>query len=325
MTQIQTNIRIVSSIPKMLLFFVLIFSVFQSRAYLPAANDTIILDGKKVIVNREVTTDTVTTTTPNPLEEKKQKKKLDLGTWRAGFRADGYVPVCNLSAETEGYSSVNAYVGADRRRGNGSGIMFFAEREVGKRGFSLTSGFGVDFITGTNFSFNPDQLDDSLYSFANFTSNQLDQILLLRYELGSEFDTLKVNLEDSPFKTTWLRVPIGALWERDINKDLTLRFGGGVDLRFLLASERPDVIFLPDLGKDYIWVSAEEEAWFYKSVTFTPWVSGGVRVAMDRNWWLDIGIKGGFPFKPIASNSRGIEYQSILLSGRIGVMYLFGK
>jgi hypothetical protein len=46
---------------------------------------------------------------------------------------------------------------------------------------------------------------------------------------------------------------------------------------------------------------------------------------MDRNWWLDLGLKGGFPFNPIHSNAAGVEYQSILLSGNAGVMYLFGK
>lgn len=325
MTLHQYIIRIASSIQKMLLFFVFVFSTSASFAHYSALNDTIILDGKKVIVEREITIDTVATTIPNPLDEKKRKKKLDFGTWRGGFRADGYVPVDVLTLDQSGYSSVNAYVGADRRRGNGSGIMLFAEREVGKRGFLLTTGVGVDFLTGTNFNFSPDQLNDSLYSFANFTSNQLDQILLQRYELGTEFDTLRVKLENNPFKTTWFKVPVGALWERTINKDVVLRFGGGFDFRFLLANERPDVIFLPDLGKDYTWISSQEEAWFYKSFTATPWLSSGLRVSMDRNWWFDIGVKGGFPFSPIADNAVGMAYQSILFSGRVGVMYLFGR
>ena len=134
-----------------------------------------------------------------------------------------------------------------------------------------------------------------------------------------------MDLKDDPFKTTWLRIPVGALWERAINKEVSLRFGGGVDLRFLVGSNRPDVILLPDLGKDYTWISSDEEAWFYKRFVATPWVSGGVRVAMDRNWWLDIGLKGGFPFSPMASNSNGLQQQTILMSGRVGVMYLFGK
>lgn len=326
MTKREHNIQsISSSIRKVLLFLVGSIAPFLVTAGITLNNDTIILDGKKVIVERELTVDTVGTTVANPLEEKKRKKKLSLGTWKGGFRAEGYVPVSVLTTTETGMSSVNSYIGADRRRGNGSGIMLFTEREVGRRDFSITTGIGIDFISNVNFSFDPTQLDDSLLTFANFSDNQLDQVLLFRYELGDEFDTLKVDLKDDPFKTTWLRIPVGALWERAINKEVSLRFGGGVDLRFLLGSNRPDVILLPDLGKDYTWISSDEEAWFYKRFVATPWVSGGVRVAMDRNWWLDIGLKGGFPFSPMASNSNGLQQQTILMSGRIGVMYLFGK
>ncbi|MFT4682872.1 MAG: hypothetical protein ACI80P_000662 [Flavobacteriales bacterium] len=325
MTLKQYNIRIAGSIQKMLLFFVFVFSASLASGFISLSNDTIVLDGKTVIVQREVTIDTVSTTIAHPLDEKKRKKRLDFGTWRGGFRAEGYVPIDILTSKEQGYSSVNAFVGADRRRGNGSGIMLFIERGVGKRGFSFNSGVGIDFITGTNFNFDINELNDSLLTFANFVPNQLDQILLLRYELGSEFDTLRVNLENNPFKTTWLRVPLGMLWEREINKDVTMRFGGGVNLRFLLANERPDVVFLPDLGKEIRAISSQDESWSYKTVSATPFLSGGVRFSMDRNWWLDLGLKGGFPFNPIHSNAAGVEYQSILLSGNAGVMYLFGK
>jgi hypothetical protein len=305
------------------LLFLLMAASLASLASESCVADTIIIGGKKLIVQRELTYDTLGTP-GETLEPKKQKKRLRLGDWKVGFNVAGYLPLDEVRPETAGYSSINAFVGADRRRGNGMGFMVWTERKLGKQGWHLHAGIGMDYLTGRNLSFDTSQIDDSLFAFASFNEDELDQILLFRFDIGSETDTLPVDLFDAGYQSNWLRVPLGLSYERELSKKTILRFGAGLDLRILLDSELPEFIFLPDLGNEVITYAPDTDNLKFKPFTLTPWLSAGARWQMDRRWWLTTEVRGNLPQRPLLANDL-FTINRVLFAGQVGVCYLFGR
>lgn len=319
------NKRIIekSSYFRVLLFLLATITSVGGSAGVTFEADTIIIGGKKLIVEREVVYDTLATPGEQLTPEEPKKRKLRLGDFRAGFRANGYLPFDQITTSAEGaYSSLNAYLGSDSRIGSGVGFEIYAERKIGRRGWFVTSGVGIDYINGKNLVFDPETLDDSLFTFASFEDDALEQILLFRFDIGSETDTLSTPIFDDPYRSSWLRIPLGAGIEREISRETILRFCAGIDLRIHLHGELPDFIFLPDLGNDYIIETGESLS--YRSFLVTPWISAGARWQMDRRWWLSADIRGTVPMSALAQNDR-MSISSILLGGQIGVMYLFGR
>lgn len=285
-------------------------------------NDTIILGGKKLIVQHELTYDTLDVEEPKKPNTK--KNRIDFGDWKAGFEGIGYIPLDVLQAKQTGFSSINAFTGPDRRSGNGMGIAVTGEKAIGKAGWNLSSGLGVDFFTGSNLIFDAEELDDSLVYFATFDKNDLRQILEFRFDIGSETDTVALALTQDPFRSTWLRIPLGLTFEREINRELDFRISIFADMRFNISGQKPDVILIETAGPQVLEVK-EGMDWDYRSFAVTPRLSVGGMYAMDRRWHLIGGVNFAFPFEPIDSDNPWMEYSSILIDLRLGVSYVIGK
>ena len=311
----------------LLLFsFFLAFQAEASATPLILENDTIILGGKTLIVEREVVYDSSSTSSNQLDPEEKERPRLKLGTWRIGFDVSGYAPIDGMKSKVDGYSSLNAFVGPDLRRGSGMGVGGHVERAVGRDGFLIHSGLAIDFVNGFNYTLDQTQLDDSLMSFASFDKNTLDQILLFRYDIGSETDTVEMTLSQEAIQTSWLRLPIGLVYEREINREFTLRAGIFADVRMFLNGKSPDIYLLPDRGSEPILyqTSELEKDDIYNRFSITPRLSIGGRFKMDRRWWFLATLNGGFPFNPMRENDF-IEYRSILTHVNLGVQYHFGR
>lgn len=306
-----------------LLFLLTMIASPGASAGVTLCADTIIIGGKKLIVEREVVYDTLGIPGERLEPTERLKKRMRLGEFRAGFRATGYLPFDEISTSTEGaFSSLNAYLGADSRLGSGVGFEIYGERKIGKKGWFVTSGAGIDYLNGKNLAFDPNTIDDSLFTFASFEDDALDQILLFRFDIGSETDTLSTTIFDDPYRSSWLRIPVGVGIEREVSRKTILRFCAGVDLRIHLQGEIPDFIFLPDLGNDYLVESSQSLS--YRSLLFTPWVSAGARWQMDRRWWINADLRGAAPMSPLVQNDQ-VRISSVIIAGQIGVMYLFGR
>lgn len=306
------------------LLFLLVFSTSGYAAMgVTLVSDTIIIGGKKLIVEREVVYDTLSEAGDRLEPEKPRRKRLKRGDARIGFRASGYLPVDQITSDIPGaYSSVGAFVGSDSRVGSGVSFELYAERKLGMRGWFVTTGVGIDYLNGKNLTFDSEAIDDSLFTFASFENDQLDQILLFRFDIGSETDTLGMPLFDDPYRSSWLRIPIGVGYERELSRQSILRFCAGIDIRINLSGEQPDFIFLPDLGNEVVIQTAEEIG--FRAMALTPWVSGGVRWQMDRRWCLTTELRGSLPFRPLSTDSP-VEVRSVLLSGQVGVCYQLGR
>lgn len=305
------------------LLFLLLASATTVSALHPCANDTIIIGGKKLIVQRELTYDTLGTPGAE-MKPEKRRKRLRLGDFKVGFHVAGYLPFDEVRPETAGYSSVNAFVGPDRRSGNGMGFLLWGERKLGKQGWALHAGLGMDYITGTHLTFDTDQIDDSLFAFASFTEDELDQILRFRFDIGSETDTVAVNLFDAGYQSNWIRVPIGLSYEREVSQNAILRFCAGLDLRVLMSSELPSFVFLPDLGNEVLTYEPGPDNLSFRPFTVSPWASVGARWKMDRRWWLTTELRGNLPQQPLEVNPH-FEIRRLLLGGQVGVCYLLGR
>lgn len=284
--------------------------------------DTIILGGKKLIVQQEIKYDTLDT--PNNLEEKKVKKRVRFGDWKAGFEGIGYVPLDEVATEQADLSSINAFTGSNRRVGSGMGIAITGEKAIGKQGWNLHAGVGVDFFTGYHLTFDPSELDSSLSAFASFDKNSLAQILLFRFDIGAETDTAALQLTQDPFRSSWAHIPLGLTYERKLNKSFYLRFGAYADLRVLMQGKRPDILFIAENSPVWTQISSDQD-WEYRRFTVSPRVGAGFRYAMDRRWYFTGSLNGSLPFNPIDGGTTGLIYRSILFDARIGVSYVFGR
>lgn len=312
-----------SRVITLLLFLFFAFSAEATDHY--CWSDTIIIGGKRLIVEREVSYDTLNTTANQPEAEKAVRKRLSLGSLRLGFTGTGYVPLDQISAEVPGFSSVNAFTGPDRRPGSGMGTEVYMERQLGNSGWYAHTGVGMDVMTGFHLSFDTAVVDENLFAFASFSKNELDQILLYTYDIGSETDTIAINLSQEGFKSSWLRVPVGVVFEREASASFVWRMGLFADLRLNLSGTTPDIVLIADRGGEMHFVDAELNSWKYRSFMVNPRLSLGGRWEMDRRWWLITQVEVAFPFSPIESEGAGFEYSGLLVNAGVGVQYLFGR
>ena len=310
----------------LLLSFLLIALAQPSAAAL--VNDTIILGGKRLLIERELSYDTLGE--KNQEEEAPRKKttvkRRKFDDWRIGFEVSPSLTVQQFTSNAEGLMTLpEAGIGASNL-GSAMGLALTVERKIKTRGgdFWLSFAPGIDYFNAPSPHFDVNQLSDSLYGFHAFGDGRLGQITRFRYPIGAEFDTLEVQLSRQDLRTSWLSLPIGVLFERPINKQIAFRFGGGLNFRLRIDEERPSVLLLPTSGIEYVELAETSTAWAYQMFTFTPWLQGSLRYAFDRNWGLNMGLRVAFPVNE-TDNNQWFDRRSAAFGVALGLSYSLGK
>ncbi len=314
----------------LLLFFAVSFSASARNhvrgVYATCAPDTIIIGGKLLLVERELLYDTLSQqTVQEPVEPKKVKKRRKPDTWRLYFEAKPGLSFDELRSETPGYLTVNQFVGQSQQRIGGMSIALGAQRRIKHSDLRFVFGIGIDYLQGANRIFDLNELNDSLYKFDSPEVGQLDWIERNRFPIGAELDTVSLTLRNAPFRTSWVNIPLGVMWESELSKSVGLRFGAGADLRLLMNAEQVQIIELEQNGSGVINQPATTIAWKYSSFFVSPWVHAGARFMMDRNWWLSAGIRGSYLFDVMQFGETALEYRAIHLQGVIGIEFVFLK
>lgn len=314
----------------LLLFFALSFSA-SARSHrigesATCAPDTIIIGGKLLLVERELLYDTLSQqAVQEPVEPKKVKKRRKPDTWRLHFEAKPGLSFDELRSETPGYLTVNQFVGQSQQRIGGMSIALGAQRRIKHSDLRFVFGIGIDYLQGANRVFDLTELNDSLYKFDSPEAGQLDWIERNRFAIGAELDTLPLTLRNAPFRTSWINIPLGVMWESELSNAVGLRFGAGADLRLLLNSEQVQIIELEQNGPGVINQAPTTTAWNYSSFFVSPWVHAGTRFKMDRNWWFSAGVRASYLFNMMQFGQTVLEYRAIHLQGVIGIEYVFLK
>lgn len=310
----------------LLLLFILTALTEQCVAAMP--NDTIILGGKRLLIQRELSYDTLPEKRdPEILPEKRNTvKRRKFDTWRVGFEVTPAVFVHRFESEDPALITLDEAGIGKSNPGSGMGLAVAIERKIATRSgaFWLTFTPGIDYFSAPSPYFDPELLSDSLFGFHYYGDGRLGEITRFRYPIGAEFDTLEVRLSQNEFRTAWLSLPVGLLYEIAVNKQLALRFGGGINLRILMSGDQPDLMLLPKTGIDYIQLLESQNEWAYRSLIVTPWLQGSMRYALDRNWGLNLGLRAAFPFNEVEQNTW-INRRGLSISALIGLSYALGK
>jgi hypothetical protein len=310
----------------LLLLFLLIVLAKPSDAAL--VNDTIILGGKRLLIERELSYDTLGE--KNQEEEAPSKKttvkRRKFDDWRIGFEVSPSLTVQQFTSNAEGLMTLSEAGIGTTNPGSAMGLSLTVERKIktGNGAIWLSLAPGIDYFNAPSPHFDVNQLSDSLYGFHYYGDGRLGQVTRFRYPIGAEFDTLEVQLTRQDLRTSWLSLPIGVLFERSVNKKMAFRFGGGLNFRLRIDEERPGILLLPKTGIDYLQLPETSNLWAYRMLTFTPWLQGSLRYALDRNWGLNMGLRVAFPLNETADNVW-FERQSVALGVALGLSYSLGK
>jgi hypothetical protein len=311
--------------PLLLLFLLIVLAKPCDAALV---NDTIILGGKRLLIERELSYDTLGE--KNQAEEAPNKKttvkRRKFDDWRIGFEVLPSLTVQHFTSNAESFMTLSEAGIGTSNPGSAMGLSLTVERKIKTRNGAiwLSLAPGIDYFNAPSPHFDVNQLSDSLYGFHYFGDGRLGQVTRFRYPIGAEFDTLEVQLTRQDLRTSWLSLPIGVLFERSVNKKMAFRFGGGMNFRLRIDEERPSMLLLPKTGIDYLQLPETSNLWAYRMLTLTPWLQGSLRYALDRNWGLNMGLRVAFPLNETADNVW-FERQSLALGVALGLSYSLGK
>jgi hypothetical protein len=263
-----------------------------------ALKDTIIIDGKILVVEQDVSYDTL-----NHQASRKKPRKTHNG-WRLGWEFEGGSSLSYVNTPFEGYKTVNEYTGRITRYAPASGFSVLAEKEFPS--WTLRFGFGLDSWIAPVRSFDVNQIDDSLYRFFSPEVNHLAQIVRYRYELGEELDTIPIQLSEQTFNSTNLHVRCTASKELKKTKTSFYRIGAGMEAVFALSQKRPDFILLANKGSKYFTPEANNT---YRTAKWLiiPKFELGYRFKIQNKYWFDLGVYGKLLYRPIKREDAPIQ------------------
>lgn len=323
-----TSARSSSLRPLLLFLAVLLFGfavpVFSAAAFIHEPADTIIIGGKRLVVDREVIYDTLATRTDPPIEQPKLKKRKRPDTWRAHFEVHPGFGIDEFNSTLEDYLTVNEYIGSSQQVTGHVNLAAGMQYKPGKSNLRIHFGVGIDYLQTSGRGYDASALGDSLYAFESPSLGSLNAIERFRFPIGAEFDTTAVNLRSSAIRAVWMTLPIGVFTEPEISKKFHLRFGAGVNLRLLIHSELPDIQFLPSIGAAQQSFKGDQLSAF-NTFSMAPWAHGGVRYAIDRNWWISAGVRAAYPVGVFNPDEIPIGYRLVQVSAVLGLEFVFGK
>lgn len=324
----QTNYR--SSCPVALLLFLLlpvcsVYALTESDFGLyRSENDTIIIDGKRLIVERELFYDTLETVEEKTPEPPKLRKRRSPDTWRVGFEAAPGLLAGRLGPDEDRTANLDAFIGNAVQFTGTMGLYVGVNRKIGKQGWRFNTGLGLDFLQIENTNFRADQFSDSLFAFVSSQPGEVQHIERFRFPIGAEFDTLETALVSAPFVATWLTIPLGMSREKPLSKTTVLKFGFGADWRVLISGDASTLTLVSNESPPYQDLQGGQSIDFNR-LFFTPYAQVGARFKMDRNWWLTTGLRTGWVFGMIDFADSGIRYSGAHLQALIGIEYSIGQ
>lgn len=315
-----------SSVRVTLLFVFLLASAHVRAGMNEAHADTLIIGGKLVLVEREVDyaeADSSVTPEAAPKEERKAKKRRPFGSRRLGFEVAPGLALQRPDLSTAGARVLNEYLGTPSYVSGQFSLTLKGSIQLGRSDFFLEGGIGVSYLSTNNRSFQTENLSDSLYSLYSNGAGELFQVTRFRYPIGAEFDTLAMQLSSSPHRSSWLKLPLQLVQERDLNRSLTLRWGIGMTVmgRMRETTETTYLISRENATDQHLELPASSLS--SPQWQFLPSASLGARLSLDRNWWLSSELRYEGLFRGIRLDDEVLRTRGHFLAVGVGLIYLF--
>ncbi|MFZ6052606.1 hypothetical protein [Halocola ammonii] len=264
---------------RLLLLCVLTFSFSSLQAF---STDTLIVDGKKVIINRVIEYDTVSVNnTREPSEIKRPKQGIP---WLLGVEGGAFATSTILESDLNNLRTVDDMIGRELRFDVNPGALFYGGLILSDQ-WSVMVGLGAKNITATYSHFNTDQLDDSLYRFESFEDGELSQITRYDFgELGAELDTLSISLSEREIELRYLEVPLLFNFSPSLPKSRLwkLDFQFGLQAQFLYSTSTSDLILL---NKEADLETVPESGQRFTKTLFGVQAAGGVNRKLASNFY----------------------------------------
>ncbi len=288
-------------------------------------NDTIILDGRIVEIEKTLEVDTVWADPPIELPQPEEIAKEKIGVWEIegflGGRFSRYRAISDIAQ----LNPLELFVEDQGKVVFGPDLCIELRRSW-KEKIAVRSGLGISYFGWEGADTDPSQFSDSLYKFYSPKPDELYQITQITYpDLGTETDTLSLNWSSSSFRYWSLELPIIVSYiipVREWGRSHHFEAGAGVVNRFGILSKRNSVVLLDEDG-EYLQIEKDkielpqilvlgraEIAWYYTSKKTKN--TFGVRAYFQT------------PFKPIQLSDNQLSIQGS--ESGLGLFFrIFGK
>ena len=254
-----------------------------SQAFSTWPGDTIIVDGRQVVVERRVTAN-----------HPEQDPASDTKHWRIIRRYIGGVgggigaTLATQNSQTAGFETMDEFVG----RPTSARVAFHAGLTFGYEAaekWLLETGIFLGYTSVRNHYFVGSALGDSLVAFASPEFGALNQIRRYQYEIGEEWYTDPVVLRKGNYAQITADVPVQLLTRLPAARGSKILWlaGGGVRTRFLLNATSTNWVMLNE-GGGYRFLDLEDIS--PRPLQLDILFIGGVRLVMNQKSHL--GIRG---------------------------------
>lgn len=221
---------------------VLLFCFQGFALAMSCPGDTIIVDGKPVIVERRVSYQSDS----NSQEEEPRKKRI-LRTYIGSFGMAGGLNQSWQYGQNE-FATVSEFVG--RRLGRKP--LFRAEALFGFETadtWLFEGGLSLSYLSVPERYFVGSALNDSLFNFAISPDRLLDQITRERVLTGAEFYRLPVELKDGSYTQLGVEVPLQVMYRLPFStRDNIWYAGAGIRGRYVLNAVSDNWVLIQEGG-----------------------------------------------------------------------------
>lgn len=238
-------------------------------------SDTIIVDGKEVVVERRVSH---TNETDPPLEE--TNRRALVRKYMLGFGAGGGVTLGSQSSGVAGFQTLDAFIGEP----TGQRVMFDAGLTFGYESgekWLVEAGIHLGYSAVGNRYFVGSALGDSLVAFESPEAGVLNQIQRYRYEIGEEWYTDPVALRKGGYSQLTMDIPVQVLTILPAPRGSRTLWmaGGGLRGRYLLSATSTNWVLLNE-SSDYQFIDLDD-------IVTRPFqldliITGGLRKVMNQ-------------------------------------------
>lgn len=273
----------------------------SANSFIEEKSDTIIIDGKLVVVNRVVEYDD---------GDEPEKPKHEPRTDRRFSWGLNVLPnyIIGSVKGTGDMQSLGQFVNKDWKGELGFdgsiNVRMYDDYDVF---YSL--GVGYSLFKFNNDFFSISELDDSLWRFETLTDGDLTQITLHRFDIGSETDTLAVELKESDITLTAFRVPMSIGWYLPDGKSANARVvEAGLVHHFVATKTGGPVVLLNENAETQFQIA---ENLGVRSYGLSAFVAGGWKwrlTGVGRRDKVSASIRGYIeaPLLGVTDNSAGV-------------------
>ncbi len=247
----------------------------------PTCNgDTLIVDGRLVIVNRIVEYDTLEVQEEPPQEIKRKNYRLGVNV-----EFKGGPSFSNPKSNVGNLQTISDFRGKNANvSGAAQGVFSLSYHQKNKRNkesWYVKLGLGLGVTSISNQFFPESDLDTALWRFEVDGEKNIRQIIRIQYDIGAELDTADIKLRRSNISMISLDVPVafGYVIPTE-NKKIQLTAEIGLVSRMQLSKAGGPIVLLNANG-EYDYVALDDLQ--LKSFLFEPFIGVGTKISLGRN------------------------------------------